>query len=126
MQSGEFKKFPALGTRGLRGAKTFLLYISPQSSCPPSIHKFLESRTNVRSDYHMVHKGIIPQRPCSLNDDLFLAVGQTCNQGADHILSLQQSSCGRIVLNNIRDSNASPLALGRVHALHLTQSRPNA
>ena len=32
------------GTKGLSGAKMFLLYISAQMSNPPSIHKFLHIR----------------------------------------------------------------------------------
>lgn len=66
--------------------------------------------------------GLLPQCPRSLNYDLFLAVREARDQDTDYILSLEQSSSGRIVLNDVGNCNTSPLAFRRICALHLRRN----
>ena len=42
-----------------------------------------------------------PQCSSSLDDDLFLRVGEPANQRADDVFSLQETPCGRVVIDQV-------------------------
>jgi hypothetical protein len=101
-----------------------LLNISPQSSCPPSIARFLRAHPRQHPlNYNFrgtSPAGIdIPQRSRSLNHNFVNAIRQPLNQLPHDVSPLEQTSGGRVVLDQVADRCARPGPVGVFWRLEL-------